>query len=67
VACQVYEFYRALALAALTDQVVATNADLGIVREAILAWDGRAAVESYGLVFLIYFRESLAQSIFTPI
>lgn len=67
VACEVYEFYGALALAALTDQVVATNGDLGIVREAILAWDGRAAVESYGLVFLIYFRESLAQSIFTPI
>jgi penicillin amidase len=40
---------------------------LEIVRRAIQAWDGKAALNSFGLVFLTYFRESLAQSIFTPI
>lgn len=66
-ACEVYEFYRELALKVLTDQVVATNAELRTVLYEILTWNGRADLESYGLVFLIYFRESLAQSIFTPI
>lgn len=66
-ACHVYEFYRQLALEVLTDEVVSTAPELMIVRRAILAWDGRASLDSYGLIFLIHFKESLAQSIFTPL
>jgi penicillin amidase len=66
-ACHVYEFYRQLALEVLTDEVVATAPELMIVRRAILAWDGRASLDSYGLIFLIHFKESLAQSILTPL
>jgi penicillin amidase len=62
--CEIYEFYSHLALDALTDQ---GDPELNIVRRAIQAWDGKAGVDSQGLVFLTYFRENLAQSIFTPI
>lgn len=65
--CQIYEFYRQLALDALTDQVTAGDPELENVRRAIQAWDGKAGLNSFGLVFLTYFRENLAQSIFTPI
>jgi penicillin amidase len=66
-ACHVYEFYRQLALEVLTDEVAATSSELRIARRAITDWDGRASLTSVGLVFLIYFKESLAQSILTPI
>jgi penicillin amidase len=66
-ACHVYEFYRQLALGVLTDEVVAASHELSVVRREILAWDGRAELDSRGLAFLIYFRESLAQSVLTPI
>ncbi|MGB9178615.1 MAG: penicillin acylase family protein [Pyrinomonadaceae bacterium] len=66
-ACHVYEFYRQLALEVLTDEVVATAPELMIVRRAVLAWDGKASLDSYGLIFLIHFKESLAQSVFTPL
>jgi penicillin amidase len=65
-ACHVYEFYAQLALEALTDEVVENDPELATVRRAILAWDRQAELESEGLVFIIHFRESLAQSIFTP-
>ncbi len=65
-ACHVYEFYAQLALEVLTDEVVEINPELATVRRAILTWDKNAGLESEGLVFIIYFRESLAQSIFTP-
>src|ERR1051325_364957 len=66
-ACHVYEFYRQLALEVLTDEVAATSSELRIARRAITDWDGRASLTSVGLVFLIYFKESLAQSILPPI
>lgn len=66
-ACHVYEFYRRLALEVLTDAAVAASADLDVARREILAWDGRAELDSRGLAFLVYFRESLAQSVLTPI
>jgi penicillin amidase len=65
-ACHVYEFYAQLALEVLTDEVVGNDTELATVRRAILAWDKKAELESEGLVFIIFFRESLAQSIFTP-
>ena len=64
--CEIYEFYRHLALEALTDQMIAGDSELEIVRRAIQAWDGKAALDSLGLFFLTYFRENLAQSVFTP-
>jgi penicillin amidase len=66
-ACEIYEFYRQLALEALSERVVANDRELAIVRDAVRAWDGRAELESRGLIFLTYFRENLAQSVFTPI
>ncbi|MET0622965.1 MAG: penicillin acylase family protein, partial [Pyrinomonadaceae bacterium] len=66
-ACHVYEFYRRLALEVLTDEAVAAVPDLNVARREILAWDGRAELDSRGLAFLVYFRESLAQSVLTPI
>jgi penicillin amidase len=66
-ACHIYEFYAQLALEVLTDETVENNTELAAVRRAILAWDKRAELESEGLVFIIYFRENLAQSIFTPL
>jgi penicillin amidase len=65
-ACHIYEFYAQLALEVLTDEVVGNNPELAAVRRAIHAWDKRAELGSEGLVFIIYFRESLAQAIFTP-
>jgi penicillin G amidase len=65
--CEIYEFYKHLALDALTEQDVAGDPELKIVLHAIQTWDGKAEVDSLGLVFLTYFRESLAQSVFTPI
>jgi penicillin amidase len=61
-----YEFYRQLALSALASDQVENDADLAIVRGALEDWDGRAAKESRGLVFLISFRERLAQAVFAP-
>jgi penicillin amidase len=66
-ACQVYEFYARLALEVLTDEATGSDAELAAVRRAVLAWDKRAELESEGLVFITYFRENLAQSVFTPI
>lgn len=66
-ACHVYEFYRELALEVLTDEAVAAAPELGVARREILAWDGRAELDSRGLAFLVYFKESLAQSVLTPI
>lgn len=66
-ACEIYEFYRQLALDALTDQETAADPELAIVRRDVRAWDGKAGLDSLGLVFLTYFRERLAQSVFTPI
>ncbi|HEV2707850.1 MAG TPA: penicillin acylase family protein [Pyrinomonadaceae bacterium] len=65
-ACHVYEFYAQLALEVLTDETVGRNPELATVRRAILDWDKRAELESEGLIFIISFRESLAQAIFTP-
>jgi penicillin amidase len=66
-ACHVYEFYRQLALEVLTDEAVASSPELNVARREILAWDGRAELDSRGIAFLIYFKESLAQSVLTPI
>jgi penicillin amidase len=66
-ACEIYEFYRQLAIDALTDQETAEDSELAIVRRDLRAWNGKADLDSLGLVFLTYFRERLAQSVFTPI
>ncbi|HLM55157.1 MAG TPA: penicillin acylase family protein [Pyrinomonadaceae bacterium] len=66
-ACHVYEFYARLALEVLTDGAVEADPEMATVRRAILAWDKRAELESEGLVFITYFRESLALSVFTPL
>lgn len=66
-ACHVYEFYRQLALEVLTDEAVASSSELATARRAIKEWDGRAGLDSRGLVFLIHFKDSLAHSVLTPI
>lgn len=66
-ACHVYEFYARLALEVLTDETVANDAEFAVVRRAVLAWDKRAELGSEGLVFITYFRESLALSVLTPL
>ncbi len=66
-ACHIYEFYAGLALEVLTDKVTKNDPELANVRRAVLAWDKRAELESEGLVFIIHFRESLAQSVLTPL
>jgi penicillin amidase len=66
-ACHVYEFYAGLALEVLTDRAVEVEPELAAVRRAVLAWDKRAELESEGLVFIHYFRESLALSVLTPL
>ncbi|HKG14775.1 MAG TPA: penicillin acylase family protein, partial [Pyrinomonadaceae bacterium] len=66
-ACHLYEFYARLALEVLTDEAVGNDPELAAVRRAVLAWDKRAELESEGLVFITYFRESLALSVLTPL
>jgi penicillin amidase len=61
-----YVFYQHLALASLTPGVIAGQAELAEIRDALWAWDGRADVDSLGFALLVEFRKQLIQSVFTP-
>ncbi|WP_437811930.1 penicillin acylase family protein [Sorangium sp. So ce1078] len=59
-----FDFYRDLALRALTEEAVSRRPALAEARRAVTAWDGRADVASVGLPFLIRFRRALVKEVF---
>ncbi|MDO9269111.1 MAG: penicillin acylase family protein [Methylobacter sp.] len=61
-----YGFYQQLALTSLTAEAIAGQADLAGVRDYLLAWNGRADVDSLGFALLVEFRRQLIESVFTP-
>ncbi len=63
----VYDFYRDIALLALTPDKLAEQADRRTLREYLLAWDGTANTDSLGLGLIVQFRADLAQALFEPI
>ena len=61
-----YAFYQQLALTSLTKEVIAMQPDLAEARDYLLAWDGRADVDSLGFALLVEFRKQLIESVFAP-
>lgn len=63
---QLYEFYRRLALEALTEAVVQGKTSLVNARQALQGWNGKADAESRGFALVIRFRQMLSRSVFVP-
>lgn len=61
-----YDYYQQLALNALTTEALAREPDLAEVRDYLLAWNGRADVDSLGFALLLEFRKKLIESVFSP-
>lgn len=61
-----YDFYQQLALTSLTPAALAKQPDLAEARDYLLAWDGRADVDSLGFALLVEFRKQLIENVFTP-
>jgi len=61
-----YHFYQQLALTVLTPNLIAQQPELGEIRDYLLAWNGKADVQSLGFALLEKFREQLAKSVFSP-
>ena len=61
-----YEFYQQLALAVLTEKVIADKPRLLEVQKQIETWDGKAEVDSVAFGILVRFREILAEDVFEP-
>jgi len=61
-----YAYYQLLALKSLTGEVIAAQPDLAEARDYLLAWNGRADVDSLGFALLVEFRKQLAESVFAP-
>ena len=61
-----YDFYQQLALNGLTRDTIAQQTDLAEARDYLLAWDGRADIDSLGFALLVEFRKQLIASVFTP-
>ncbi len=61
--CTFYEFYQQLALTLLTPETLASRPHLREVRDELEAWDGRAEIDSRGIVLLTAFRELLAERV----
>ena len=61
-----YDFYQHLALTSLTQAALANRPDLAEARDYLLAWDGRADVDSLGFALLVEFRKQLIENVFTP-
>jgi penicillin amidase len=59
-----YEFYRRLALSVLSD--AADDPRRQDIRDYLMAWDGKAEVDSLGIALLVEFRNRLADSLFAP-
>lgn len=60
-----YHFYQQLALEVLSDEMVADQPELQKIKEYLLAWDGKADIETKGLALLINFRNNLGQATFS--
>jgi penicillin amidase len=61
-----YAFYQQLALQVLSGEAIAAQPDLAEAHDYLLAWNGRADVDSLGFALLVEFRKQLAESVFTP-
>lgn len=61
-----YGFYQQLALNSLSAKAIALQPELTEARDYLLAWDGRADVDSLGFALLVEFRKQLAESVFAP-
>lgn len=61
---EAYRFYQRLAIDALSDVSDDTHLRL---RRALLAWDGRAEIESVGLPLIAEFRKLVMDAILTPL
>ncbi|WP_432743145.1 penicillin acylase family protein [Methylobacter sp. G7] len=62
-----YVYYQQLALSILTKEAVARQPELAEARDYLLAWDGRADVDSLGFALLVEFRKQLVEAVFTPL
>ncbi|MGZ4969539.1 MAG: penicillin acylase family protein [Methylobacter sp.] len=62
-----YVFYQQLALNSLTAEAIAQQPDLAEVRDYLLAWNGRADVDSLGFALLVEFRKQLIEAVFKPL
>ncbi|MGZ5620609.1 MAG: penicillin acylase family protein [Methylobacter sp.] len=62
-----YVFYQQLALNSLTTEAIAQQPDLAEVRDYLLAWNGRADVDSLGFALLVEFRKQLIEAVFKPL
>ncbi|WP_340123349.1 penicillin acylase family protein [Methylobacter svalbardensis] len=62
-----YVYYQQLALTILTKEAVARQPELAEARDYLLAWDGRADVDSLGFALLVEFRKQLVEAVFTPL
>ncbi len=63
----VYDFYRDVALSALTPVRLAEQPNRHALREHLLAWDGKAETDGLGLGLIVQFRADLAKALFEPI
>lgn len=61
-----YFIYQQLALETLNTEVLEKQPDLIEVRNYLLAWNGRADVDSLGFALLVEFRKQLIKSVLTP-
>jgi penicillin amidase len=59
-------FYRRLALDVLSPRNIERQPELQELRDALLAWNGRADTDSLGFALLVRFRQQLATSVFSP-
>lgn len=61
-----YAFYHQLALKVLSPKVIEQQPELQELREYLLAWNGRADINSLGFALVEQFHELLAENVFTP-
>jgi penicillin amidase len=61
-----YNYYQQLALKSLSNEVIAAQPELAEARACLLAWNGRADVDSLCFALLVEFRKQLAESVFAP-
>lgn len=61
-----YDFYQHLALNSLSAEVTAMKPDLAAARDYLLAWNGRADVDSLGFALLVEFRKQLVEAVLAP-
>ncbi len=60
----IYGIYRDIALEVLTSAALVERPDRRELRDYLMAWDGKADVDSLGLSVIIQFRDDLAKAVF---